>query len=428
MRKGTILFIALLTFGELVLSAQESFIQVVAEPNISVFIDGVFKGSTTSEMEGLIIDNLAGGTYRIKVVKDGFIPQEESIVIKNGEVRQYFVQPFIPEVTIRQQGDENQQTIERKTGNLKIQSIPVEINIKIQNLGIDSDKTQDEWYADSVNIGSYDAMFTWNSNKRSFEIPILEGKETSLLVNMFSGELEFRGETAKELNSLMQEEKLREKKLDEKQQQEQERLAEAEREKEMKEIEKPKTREGELIDSRDQHDYKTIVIGNQTWMAENLQYDSRRNRYYKQGMLYYWFEALEVCPDGWHLPSDEEWKELEMYLGMSAAQANKTKERGSDEGYKLKDNSWEGEDNNMGNEIGFLARPDGWFGYPWYSWGTPEFKDYGKRTRFWTSTQVKNKIVRNAWYRELNLNSGQIWREYSICSDFSAYYVRCAKD
>jgi hypothetical protein len=55
--------------------------------------------------------------------------------------------------------------------------------------------------------------------------------------------------------------------------------------------------QGELIDGRDGNVYKTITIGNQVWMAENLRFDNGK---------YTWTVAQDVCPGGWHLPSQEE--------------------------------------------------------------------------------------------------------------------------
>jgi hypothetical protein len=55
--------------------------------------------------------------------------------------------------------------------------------------------------------------------------------------------------------------------------------------------------QGELIDRRDNNVYKTITVGNQVWMAENLRFDNGK---------YTWTTAQDACPGGWHLPSQEE--------------------------------------------------------------------------------------------------------------------------
>jgi len=77
--------------------------------------------------------------------------------------------------------------------------------------------------------------------------------------------------------------------------------------------------------------YKSVVIGKQTWMAENLNYDASGSKCYdndpdnctKYGRLYDWNTALTVCPSGWHLPSDEEWNYLLVYVGGFATAGNK---------------------------------------------------------------------------------------------------------
>ncbi|MCP4089321.1 MAG: hypothetical protein GY746_05970, partial [Gammaproteobacteria bacterium] len=77
-----------------------------------------------------------------------------------------------------------------------------------------------------------------------------------------------------------------------------------------------------IIDERDGQEYATVLIGNQCWMAENLRYSDAGTGYFHcyeddytncviYGVLYGWTTALWVCPSGWHLPSDHEWKILE---------------------------------------------------------------------------------------------------------------------
>jgi len=69
-------------------------------------------------------------------------------------------------------------------------------------------------------------------------------------------------------------------------------------------------KEGTFTDPRDGKVYKTVKIGEQVWMAENLAYDAGEYRYH-----YDWETAKEACPPGWHLPTNEEWQTLVDFAG-----------------------------------------------------------------------------------------------------------------
>lgn len=99
---------------------------------------------------------------------------------------------------------------------------------------------------------------------------------------------------------------------------------------------------GTFTDERDGNIYKWVKIGKQIWMAENLRYFQSNTRfqysyetpaYYAlnaeiYGYLYNWSAARESAPNGWHLPSEEEWTELINYLGGSSIAGGKLKEKG----------------------------------------------------------------------------------------------------
>ena len=86
-------------------------------------------------------------------------------------------------------------------------------------------------------------------------------------------------------------------------------------------------------DSRDGKEYKTAEIGNQVWIAENLNYDAEGSKCYgnkpancaKYGRLYEWKTAMTACPAGWHLPTDDEWTTLTDYVGGKPMAAKKLK-------------------------------------------------------------------------------------------------------
>ncbi len=178
---------------------------------------------------------------------------------------------------------------------------------------------------------------------------------------------------------------------------------------------------GTFTDPRDGQTYATIDIGNQTWFAKNLNYETSNSSGggvygYYYGRLYTWEAALSACPSGWHLPSDDEWKIMEMELGMSLNEANEIDMRGTDEGEKLKSiGGWS--DNGYGtNSSGFNAFPGGLLN----NWGFSH--NVGVSAFFWSSTEFREDV----WYRSLTSNNDKVLR-----SDRQGNYwfsVRCLQD
>jgi len=185
-----------------------------------------------------------------------------------------------------------------------------------------------------------------------------------------------------------------------------------------------------FTDSRDGQTYNIISIDDngQTWFAENLNFDTTGSWWYNNssangdvyGRLYTWSVALEACPTGWHLPSDEEWKALDMALGMSQEEADGINARGTDEGKKLKSKTNWIEDGNGTDEIGFAAQPGG-FRHPG---GNGIFGQMGIQGLWWSSTEYDDFWAYN---RALHYDKDESHREFGG-NKINAFGVRCLRD
>jgi len=185
---------------------------------------------------------------------------------------------------------------------------------------------------------------------------------------------------------------------------------------------------GYFTDSRDGQEYAYIEIGVQTWMAENLNYISANSWTYDNdptngdiyGRLYTWETAKIVCPNGWHLPSDNEWKILEMALGMSQSEADDQHWRGTDEGGKMKETGtshWSSPNTGASNSSGFNALPGGKI-----SRGDDDFFHIGVRGYWWTRNGIHTSYVLS---RSLDSQRSQVYRGDM---EYNKYSVRCLKD
>jgi hypothetical protein len=183
--------------------AQLSYIQVSGEPNLTVFLDGEMKGVTTAELGGLIIEKVAPGNHLIKVVKKEFVPFEENIIVKAGEVLLYKVKPFSKlSVFITESGNEEETDKKAtiQTGKLVIQSLPIEISITIPRIeGVkDLRKNKDLWMIEKLTTGDYQSTFSFNGKTIDGSFQIKPNEETRVFVNILSGEVtvKYSGEEA----------------------------------------------------------------------------------------------------------------------------------------------------------------------------------------------------------------------------------------
>ena len=169
---------------------------------------------------------------------------------------------------------------------------------------------------------------------------------------------------------------------------------------------------------------------NNDWTSASIgaysDYDNNPTNSETYGKLYNWYTVNDergICPEGYHVPSDDEYSELEVYLGMSESETDIIGFRGTNEGSKLAGNSelW-----NIGVLVidpefgtsGFDALPAG---YRVYSSG--DFDTVGKHCYFWSSSENSNS---HAWYRNLLYFNTRVYRNSP--SKQSGFSIRCLAD
>ncbi|MCB0661836.1 MAG: hypothetical protein KDC24_03775 [Saprospiraceae bacterium] len=222
-----------------------------------------------------------------------------------------------------------------------------------------------------------------------------------------------------------------------------------------------------LVDTRDGQTYPTVVIGGKRWMAKNLNigtmiasdyvdpmnfnncpgdlnptnptnnlilekycYDNNPANCDLYGGLYAWDEmmgytttpgAQGICPDGWHIPTDQEWKDLEVALGMTAYAAGQTGYRGTNEGDKLKT---AGNCTTPGDIICGSADFNALIaGARFYDGTFGTINDIGW---FWSSSEATGFSDCGVWDRDVSRNGAKISRSWYGKAD--AFSCRCVED
>ncbi|MCL2219904.1 MAG: fibrobacter succinogenes major paralogous domain-containing protein [Chitinispirillia bacterium] len=191
---------------------------------------------------------------------------------------------------------------------------------------------------------------------------------------------------------------------------------------------------GSLTDTRDGKTYRTVVIGSQTWMAENLNYNASGSACYnnvpdscaKYGRLYGWLVVMDwassstlspsgvrgVCPEGWHVPSDNEWETLVKYVDPNASG-----DYDNNAGTKLKSTTGWSSGGNGTDNYGFSALPGGG------RWNDGNFYDAGNYGHWWSATESAASIA-----RLLGMRYDDVYADRYSSDETNLFSARCLRD
>jgi len=175
-----------------------------------------------------------------------------------------------------------------------------------------------------------------------------------------------------------------------------------------------------LVDGRDGNSYKTVRIGGKTWMAENLRYqpqpdntlcyENNKSNCEQYGRLYKWNEAMRVCPEGWHLPTNQEWSDLvnDEINGFSVGKSLRSSDHGG------------------ADIFGFSARLGGY-----YNISHTSFYSLGDEGHWWTATEVQEednnrgyrRRAQEAYSRKITRHNDEVYDGGSDINNWLS--VRC---
>lgn len=193
--------------------------------------------------------------------------------------------------------------------------------------------------------------------------------------------------------------------------------------------------ENHAVDA-DGNSYQTVYIGNQCWMKENIRSTRDRNGkaliFYAPnnnpgvidiyGYLYDWGSAKDVCPSGWHLPSDKEWVLLEQHISddqtnlCDTSNKNIAKAMCSTWGWEQSQSDCAiGNEQSNNNSTGFGILPSGLYNSGYFG--------FGVYTNFWSSTELQSGF---AYSHGFNCNNANVIRY--VDGKESGFSVRCLKN
>jgi uncharacterized protein (TIGR02145 family) len=331
---------------------------------------------------------LAPGMYKLEIAKEGYYPQSETFEITRGESLQ------------------KTYSLTAKTGKLQFTVQPLDAKVTLSRNGQTIKSWSGMQYLKDLPVGSYTLKANAPGRAVSEKLVTIGENQTAIL------DLQLRKQTTNKLSG----------------------------------------ETGTMTDI-DGNVYKTIKIGNQVWMAGNLKvtryrngdpipnvtnqdqweklrsgaycaYNNNNGNVSTYGLLYNWYaidDSRNIAPEGWHMPTDEEWKELEMHLGMSRSEADKSSYwRGTDEGGKLKESGtthWNSPNSGATNSSGFTALPGG------FRYGSGKFNNMGTHGYWWSATASYRN---NAWSRYLYYNYSDTYRSSS--NKRNGFSVRLVRD
>jgi uncharacterized protein (TIGR02145 family) len=367
-------------------------LSVTANPDADILIDGEKKASGTWS------GRLLSGIYTVKAEKAKYYSEEKQIEIIAGQ-------------------DENLSfDLKGKTGSVDVVTTPLEatvyldgekqglspLTIKDKLIGSYEIRLEKDGYGtvnNSIDIKEDETITVNESLPAGKEITIASTPSgASLSIDgenkgstPYSGTLSFGSHSIKLVNG--------EKVVDEN-------ISVTQSGKSRWEFDVRKIPYGLMTDTRDGKTYKTVKIGNQEWMAENLNYytssgswcyDDKSSNCDKYGRLYDWETAKKVCLDGWHLPSKSEFETLLNNVGGSGRNAYNALIPSGSSGFSALFGSWRG--HNGG------------------------FRGIGFGGHFWSSSPEDNEY---AW--SLYIQNGYVDAYVSSYTRSVGFSVRCIKN